>query len=42
VTVNGNRTGLDFTSGFSVIINATAGGASRAGSARPAGKQASP
>ncbi|MGD2113205.1 MAG: S8 family serine peptidase [Gammaproteobacteria bacterium] len=42
VTVNGNRTGLDFTSGFSVIINATAGGAIRAGIGRTAGKQAGP
>jgi len=42
VQVSGNRTGLDFTSGFNVIINTTAGQTGAAGIARPVAKQPGP
>ncbi|HUT41135.1 MAG TPA: S8 family serine peptidase [Gammaproteobacteria bacterium] len=42
VTVNGNVTGRDFTTGFNVIINAAARQAGASGVARPAVKQVGP
>jgi serine protease len=42
VTVNGNSTGLDFASGFTVIINAATPRIAAPGVARPASKQVSP
>ncbi len=42
VVVNGNRAGLDFTSGVNVIINVTAGQPGVAGITRPVSKQVGP
>jgi len=42
VQVSGNSTGLDFTSGFNVIINTTTGQTGATGFARPVTKQTGP